>query len=83
MPFRDDDAAGIDPGEYPEPDAGDDGDDTAPCPHCRAPVYADAERCPHCEAYLSEEDAPARHPWWVLVGGLLALAVALLWALQG
>ncbi len=81
MPFHDD-RADLDPGEYPEPDE-EDSDDTVPCPHCRKPVYEGAERCPHCETYLSAEDAPTRRPWWVLVGALLALTVAVLWALRG
>jgi predicted nucleic acid-binding Zn ribbon protein len=57
----------------------DDDDETIPCPHCRRPVYEDAERCPHCENYLSQEDAPRRHPLWIVVGAILVLAVVLLW----
>jgi hypothetical protein len=57
-------------------------DDTVPCPYCRRPVYEDAERCPHCEHYLSAEDAPARPPWWLLLGVLVCLLIAVGWALQ-
>jgi endogenous inhibitor of DNA gyrase (YacG/DUF329 family) len=57
--------------------------ETVPCPHCGAAVYEEAERCPHCETYLSEEDAPAHKPWWVVVGALAALAVVALWIWKG
>jgi hypothetical protein len=46
-------------------------------------VYEEAERCPHCATYLSEEDAPARKPWWVIVGALAGLAVAAVWIWKG
>jgi hypothetical protein len=67
-----------------EPDGwdGPDGDDPVmiPCPYCREPVFEDLIRCPRCENYLSREDAPpARKPWWIILGLLLALAVALMW----
>ncbi len=58
----------------------DDDDSTEPCPYCRAPIFEDAVRCPSCDNYLSREDAPpARKPWWIIIGILLALAVALMW----
>ena len=60
----------------------DDEDDTVPCPHCQEPVHDQAERCPHCGWYISEEDAqPALRPTWLVIGFILALAVAILWAL--
>jgi hypothetical protein len=59
----------------------DDFSETIECPHCGAEVYEEAERCPHCERYLSQEDAPGRKPWWIIVGALLCLAVALTWAI--
>ena len=63
------------------PDEEDDGV-TLPCPHCREPVHEQAERCPHCGWYISEEDAPpVRKPVWLVIGFILALTVALLWAL--
>lgn len=71
----------LDDAEYPdEPDddEGDD-DDTVACPHCLRPVYEDAERCPSCGKYLSREDAPRRHPLWLVVGVLIVLAVVLAW----
>jgi hypothetical protein len=52
-----------------------------PCPYCGQSVYDDAERCPHCENYLSEEDAPAQRPWWLLPGVLVCLLLAVGWAL--
>ena len=56
--------------------------DTVPCPHCLRPVYEDAERCPGCGRYLSREDAPKRHPWWLVVGVLVCLAVVLGWVVR-
>ncbi len=49
---------------------------TAPCPHCRAEIYDDAERCPRCGMYLSVEDSP-REPWpaWMRIAVVLALIV--------
>ena len=64
----------------PDPE---DEDETVPCPHCEAPVYEGAEQCPGCGMYLSEEDAPpARKPWWIVLGIVLCLSVALVWALR-
>jgi hypothetical protein len=58
----------------------DEDDDTIPCPHCREPVYEDAERCPHCERYLSQEDAAGvRKPLWIIIGAAAALAVVYIW----
>ncbi len=57
-------------------------DDTIPCPYCRRPIHEDSQRCPHCENYISEEDAPpSPRPWWFIVGMILALLTALMWAL--
>ncbi len=77
-----DDDEELDDADYPDPwdEDGDDSDDTIPCPHCREPVYDDAERCPSCGKYLSHLDAPARFPWWFALGFLLSMAVALHWA---
>jgi uncharacterized paraquat-inducible protein A len=56
-----------------------DDDETAPCPHCRRPVYEDAEQCPHCGRYLSREDAPQEaKPLWVVATVLVVLAAILL-----
>lgn len=85
MPWRDADDD-LQEREFPEePDDGDDEEDddqTVPCPHCRRPVYEDAERCPGCGQYLSREDAPARRPWWLVAGVLVCLAVILGWVLR-
>ena len=82
MPKRRRDDEDLDDEEYPQPDEDDDGDDTVPCPHCRKPVYEDAELCPHCGNYLSREDSPGRPPVWLLVGVLACLAVVLMWILR-
>jgi hypothetical protein len=70
--FRDD--------EYP--DARETGD-TFPCPHCRRPIFVDAERCPECGAYVTT-DAPARRgmPGWFWIGVAAALFVLLWWILR-
>lgn len=82
MPSRDDDDD-LDESEYPEsPDDDEDGVETVACPHCLRPVYEDAERCPGCGLYLSREDAPARHSWWLVVGVLISLAVVLGWVVR-
>lgn len=61
-----------------------DEDDTVPCPYCRRPIHEDAERCPYCESYISAEDSPAGpRPWWVVVGVVLCLLIALMWIVQG
>ncbi len=63
----------------PEPE---DEDETAPCPHCRAPVYEQAERCPACGLYISEEDAPpSRKPGWIVLGLILAACAVYLWVM--
>jgi len=55
-------------------------DDTIPCPHCKRQIYEDSDRCPHCGNYISGEDAaPARKPWWIIVGIILALCVVYWW----
>ncbi|MFL5342287.1 MAG: zinc ribbon domain-containing protein [Gemmataceae bacterium] len=60
-----------------------DDDPTIPCPYCRKPIHEDSPRCPYCEQYISEEDAPpARKPRWLIVGAVVCLAVAVLWALS-
>ena len=55
--------------------------ETAPCPHCSADIYEDAERCPACGMYLSSEDAPrAGWPAWMWIAAALALVVCALMA---
>ncbi|MCE9583327.1 MAG: zinc-ribbon domain-containing protein [Planctomycetes bacterium] len=57
--------------EYPEEE---DSGETAPCPHCRAEIYDDAERCPACGMYLSREDTlPTGWPAWMRIGAVLAV----------
>ncbi len=82
MPKRRRDDEDLHDDEFPQPDEDDDGDDTVPCPHCRTPVYEDAELCPHCGNYLSREDAPGRPLVWLVVGVLACLAVVLMWILR-
>jgi hypothetical protein len=60
-------------------DSGDENDDeTIPCPHCRKPVYEDAEQCPYCGRYLSREDAPQdSKPFWIVATVVVILAAIL------
>jgi len=58
----------------------DDEEPTIPCPHCRREIHEESQRCPHCGSYISEEDTvPARKPWWIIIGALLALYVVYRW----
>ena len=59
-----------------------DDDDTDECPHCGASIYDDSEQCPRCGRYLSREDAPRRHPWWVVATALVCLAMVSWWVLS-
>jgi predicted nucleic acid-binding Zn ribbon protein len=52
---------------------------TQPCPYCRAEIHEDAQQCPRCGRYISDEDAPSRKPWWVIVGALICLYVVFRW----
>jgi hypothetical protein len=67
--------------DWDDEDSGDDEDaPTVPCPYCQRPIPEDAPRCPYCENYISEEDAPpARKPWWIVIGILLALYAVYRW----
>ncbi len=61
---------------------GDDGDEdepTIPCPYCRREIHEESERCPHCGHYISREDAPARKPWWLVLGVGVCLYVVYRW----
>ncbi len=55
---------------------------TFPCPHCFHTIYEDAERCSGCGRYLSIEDAPARKPWWLVIGVLVCLIVVIGWIVR-
>ena len=78
--WHDDD---LDDREWPDDDGDDDRDDpTIPCPHCREPVYEDAERCPSCGRYLTREDVPWRRPIWLVAGVLIGLAIVVYWTFR-
>jgi predicted nucleic acid-binding Zn ribbon protein len=83
MPWHDYDDDEFDDVEVPEEEmhADDSDKETKPCPYCREPIYDDTVRCPHCGNYLSREDAPLRRPTWMIVGALICLVVAVMWAL--
>jgi hypothetical protein len=81
MPWRDADDD-LDENEFPDEDGDQDDDDTIPCPHCLRPVYEDSERCPACGSYLSREDAPKRHAWWLIVGVFVCLFAVLKWVVR-
>ena len=43
-------------------------------------IHEDSPRCPYCENYISKEDTlPARKPWWIYVGAVLAFYVVYRW----
>ena len=64
-------------------DWGDDSDDsTIPCPSCGKEIYEDSPRCPHCGQYITEEDAPTRQPWWIILGVILCLCAAAVWIIS-
>src|SRR5262245_2367399 len=57
-----------------------------PCPHCRAEIDEESEQCPKCGMYISKEDEAqprAKKSWVWIVLMILALLVALWWALGG
>ena len=58
----------------------DDSAETVACPSCRRPVYEEAEQCPYCGHYISEEEMASSRPWWVIIGALVCLGLALGWA---
>jgi hypothetical protein len=62
-------------------DACDDDDEepTIPCPYCRRAIHEESPRCPYCERYISREDAPARKPWWLVIGVGACLYVVYRW----
>lgn len=74
--WHDDD---LDDREWPDDE---DDDQTIPCPHCREPVYEDAERCPSCGRYLTREDVPWRRPIWLVAGVLIGLAIVAYWTFR-
>src|SRR5690242_9883903 len=70
------------PETYPSGMYEDDELATVTCPYCRAEVLEDSERCPKCGDYISSEDAPreSKSGLWI-IGMILALLVALIWAI--
>jgi hypothetical protein len=60
----------------------DDGEEepTVPCPHCRREIHEESQRCPYCGNYISDEyTAPARKPWWIIMGVLLVSYIVYRW----
>ena len=63
-------------------DGDEDGDEdtTIPCPYCRRQIHEESQRCPYCGNYISKEDSvPARKPWWIIIGVIIALYVVYRW----
>jgi hypothetical protein len=71
-PWEDDPGLAYDPKDHDGPEQ-DDEEPTIPCPYCRRAIHEDSERCPYCERYISREDAPARKPWWIILGVVACL----------
>jgi hypothetical protein len=66
--------------ELADADVDDEGDQlTEPCPHCRKPIYDDAEQCPYCHHYIAPEASYSRKPLWLIIGALVALAAMFSW----
>ena len=56
--------------------------DTVVCPSCKSDVYEEAEQCPRCGEYLTQERAVGRWPWWVMVGIVLAMLIAVIFVVS-
>jgi predicted nucleic acid-binding Zn ribbon protein len=89
MTYRDDDdeeEAELDERELPDAhdlDADPDGD-VVPCPVCGKPLHEQADLCPRCGNFVSAEGAPRpRRPAWFIVGLVVSLLIALVWAIFG
>ena len=59
-------------------------DDVDDCPHCGETIYEQSEQCPRCGTWLDDSEEatdsqPQRHPWLIIVGVLLCLAVFAIW----
>lgn len=52
----------------------DDAADTVACPHCRRPIWEEAEQCPHCAEYVVSRAGGATRWTWLVAGVLLAVA---------
>jgi hypothetical protein len=91
MPFRDHDREALDDDEFPDPDPDDEDEDedgtaTLLCPHCRVPVYEEAEQCPHCGTYMTEEEdetPPRMKPLWIVAGTVAVLVIVYFWIRYG
>lgn len=55
--------------------------DLAQCPFCGKAVREEAPRCHHCGRHISPSDLRPRLPWWVWIGLLACMLMALIWAL--
>ena len=60
----------------------DDDDATEPCPNCGREIYDDAEQCPHCGQYITAECRASPKPWWVILGAVICLAIAVWWLIS-
>ena len=78
-PWEDDPGLVYDPEDHDWPEE-DDEEPTIPCPYCRREIHEDSQRCPYCESYVSQEDAPSRKPWWIIVGVVACLYVVYRWS---
>ena len=67
--------------EYPdEPDDDDEDDETVPCPHCRrAGVSRMPSAVPTAASTCRARTPRGRHPWWLVIGVLICLALVSRW----
>ena len=55
-------------------------DELMPCPYCKKSIHDESQQCPYCQAYLTSEDRLGNpRPWWVWVGLICCLAMAIAW----
>lgn len=62
--------------------SGDDDDDLARCPACRAWIAADSPRCPECGEWITPNESVAsasRPGWWGIVVALLIALILVMW----
>lgn len=84
---EDNDDNPIDDREAPDPsdmddEQGDDADgNTEPCPFCGAAIYHEVDVCPRCGNFILHDVPPSRPVWWI-VAFVIALVIAVLWAIS-
>ncbi len=81
MPYDEDDLDFNSPDVDGEP--ADDDSELLPCPSCGAMIYEETEKCPYCGEWVTPRNAGQRMPWWVTIGGIIAIVAFLFWVFRG